>query len=127
MRAIPVTTDVTRLGVVLNLDGLLPQVLGMLADAYGEEPAEIGQLLMDLATARNNLSDAQQGMEQRNTPDCVIQHAGGAVDAAHAALMEAAVTEFVTVTLTHREALELASDVTESAARTSAGQMRSAA
>lgn len=127
MSGITVATDVTRLGVVIGLDAMLPQVLGMLADAYADAPAEVGQLLLDLATARATLSDAEQGAERRNTPDCVIDSAAGAVDAAHEALAEAAVSEFVTATLTHREALELAGDITETAGQTSAGQMWRAA
>jgi hypothetical protein len=119
-----VSTPATRSEVRLHLDSLLPVVLGMVADAYGDDPETVGTLLLDLAITRGHLANAQQQAERRDGPDFVTESAGGAVDAALDELVEAAVTEYVTVDLPYRAALELADRITAAAGETVTGQAR---
>jgi hypothetical protein len=119
-----VSTPATRSEVRLHLDSLLPMVLGMVADRYGDDPETVGTLLLDLAITRGHLANAQQQAERRDGPDFVTESAGGAVDAALDELVEAAVTEYVTVDLPYRAALELADRITAAAGETVTGQAR---
>jgi hypothetical protein len=110
---IKATADRISRVVRLDLEGVLPQFLDMVADAYGADPDEVGQRLMDLAVRRMQLADTQQGAERRDTPDCVIEHAGAAVDAAREALTDAVSTEYLTVDLAYGAAREFAGEVWE--------------
>lgn len=121
MSGITASVDATRLTVRLNLDTALPEFLGLIADAYGDDPAEVGQLLMDLAERRVHLDDALQGAERRNTADCVIEHAGAAVDDAVESL-SAVLLEHCEMALNYSEATALAAAVADAAAKTPAGQ-----
>lgn len=123
MSEITASVDATHLMVKLNLNAALPEFLGLIADAYGDDPAAVGQLLMDLAGARIHLDDALQGAERRNTPDWVIEHAGAAVDAAVEDL-SAVLLEHCEMAVNYQEALDIAASVTVAASQTTSAKLR---
>lgn len=107
MNGITASRSVTGLEVRLHLDAALPELLGMLADAYGDDPVEVGSLLMDLSIRRQQLDDAHAAVA-RGSHDRIADHAAEEQQAAEAALIEAVVTEYVTVDLHRRDAVLLA-------------------
>ncbi|WP_034090395.1 hypothetical protein [Streptacidiphilus albus] len=112
------TIGADHLAVRLRTDDLIPAVLDMLADAYGDDPETIGQLLIDLAAAQAHLSSVQHDQERRDLPEWMVTHAAEVVDKYREELAEAAITEHAESTLNYREALALADGLTGAAAQT---------
>ncbi len=106
------------LAVHLRADGIVPAVLDMLADAYGDDPETVGQLLIDLAAARTHLAGLQSDQDRRDLPEWMITNAAEIADKYRGELAEASITEHIDVPLSHTEAVQLITDLTGAAAQT---------
>lgn len=113
------------LTVRLELNDTLAQTLGLLADAFDDDPELIAGLLVDLAAARRHRDDVMDGAERRNTPDCDINHASSRVDK-FVGLLADQLGEDIAVELNRGEALRLAGELGQAAGIPLPQQMRRA-
>lgn len=122
MNTITATAQRTGFAVDLNLDAILPQVFGLIADAFDSDPEAVAGLLADLAQSRRDLCRAQEQVERGEVPDHVAEHRGACVDRLCEDLEEQ-LTERLTVELTHREVLALQSQLLAASRQTLAGRV----
>jgi hypothetical protein len=106
------------LAVHLRADDIVPAVLDQLADAYGNDPQTVGQLLLDLAAAREHLAGLTGDQNRRNVPEWMVSNAGHIADQFRDELAETAITEHLQADLGRREAMTLAAELTEAANKT---------
>ena len=115
------------LAVHMRADGVVPGVLDMLADAYGDDPETVGQLLLDLAAARAHLAGLQSDQERRDVPEWMVSNASHVVDQYREELTEAAITEHVQVDLRRREAMALGAELVTAANQTLTARLKGTA